>query len=119
MTSIEQLQKSIAAEKARIKKAQDKDALQIEKSKLKKQLFELRKPKPSPTKLKAMGILKRTGRGLKVIGGKATPIIKKQARLIREQQLRDDAIQRKLAKRKKPKMKKMKTSSNPFGNLDF
>ena len=75
------------------------------KFKLKTKKFKL-KPQVKVQK-KFKRIAKRTGKGLLKIGKKVTPIVKKQVRLIRQQQLRDEAIERKLSKRKPTK--KIKT----------
>lgn len=102
MVSIKQLQKSIAIEKEKVKKAQEKRNLRIQESRLKQELFQLRNPKASPGK--AERILRRGGRGFKEFLKKATPIVRKQFKLIREQQLRDDAIARRTKESKlKPK----------------
>ena len=70
-------------------------------------------------------ILKRTGRGLTKAGKIVGPALVKQGRLIRQQQLRDDALALKLRKlklkEKKYRMKhrKSKRESGLFAQLDF
>ncbi len=122
MVTLEELKKSIDEERKKVKKAQEIEASIIEKSKLRKQLFELRHQKAIAARGKGVRLLKTAGRGLLRVGKKSLPLIKKQAQLIRDQQLRDEAIERKLSKRKKSKPSKSKKKSNGFNvfdNLDF
>ena len=67
-------------------------------------MFELRNRKLIEAGKKAKRLSGRFGRGLLIAGKKAAPILQKQARLIREQQLRDEAIEKRLDKplKKKP-----------------
>ena len=112
MVTLEELKKSIDEERKKVKKAQEIEASIIEKSKLKKQLFELRHQKAIAARGKGIRLLKTAGKGLLKVGKKSLPLIKRQAQLIRDQQLRDEAIERRLSKGtkiKKPKVKKGKT----------
>lgn len=119
MVTIKQLQRSIAQEREKLGKVRGKEALEIEKSKLQTELFKLKHRKAIATGGKGARLLRKAGKGILRAGKKVAPVIIKQGRLIREQQLRDDAIARKLAKRKKPKTKKQPQGFNPLGNLDF
>ena len=98
--TIKQLRKGIAREREKLKKAQDIETKRIEMSKLNVELFKLKHRRVIAASGKGARLLRKAGRGIISIGKKAAPIISKQARLIREQQLRDDAIERKLAKGK-------------------
>lgn len=125
MVSIEELQRSIAEEKKKLKKAQELGAKQIEKSTLQKELFRLKHRKAIAASGKGARLLRRAGKGLIKAGKKAAPIIRKQARLIRIQQLRDEALERVLKKKRKkikPMIKKDKKKPVELGifkDLDF
>lgn len=119
MVTIKQLQRDIARERKKLGKVRGKETLEIEKSKLKKELFMIQHQKAIAGAGKGARLLRKAGRGILKAGKKAAPVIIKQGRLIREQQLRDDAIARKLAKTKKPKPKKQPQGFGVFGNLDF
>lgn len=86
-----------------------------------KSRFKLRPNLKTQRKLKS--IVSRTGRGLVQIGKRVAPIIKKQARLIRDQQLRDDALARRLSKGKPVKKKKVSKQKSQgldlFNDLGF
>ena len=107
MVTIEELKKRIAEERKKVEKAQEIDTAQIERSNLKKELFQLKQRKLILASAKGRRLLKRAGRGLLRAGRAAAPIVKKQVKLIREQQLRDEAIERRLSKRIKPTGKKI------------
>lgn len=95
MVTIKQLQKQIADKKARIKKAQDNRDLRLEKDKLSNELRLLNR---GPGTTRNIELARRTGRGFKrlaIAGGKA---LIKQGRLIKEQQERDAALQRRSSK---------------------
>lgn len=92
MVTIKQLRKQILREKARKEKIKTKLDLEVEKANLQ---LELKKLQRKPSTLRNIAIAKRTGRGLKFIGKKAFAAVKKQAILIKEQQLRDEALARK------------------------
>lgn len=117
MVTIKELQRSIDIEKKKLKKAQAISAKEIEKSKLKKELFQLKHRKGIAGAGKTAKLLRKASKGIIKAGEKAAPILKKQARLIRDQQLRDDAIARKLRKKKKPRKKKQ--GFNFMSDLDF
>lgn len=119
MVSIKELQRDIAKEQREIKKVRVIQHKEIEKSKLKKELFMLQHRKALAAGGKGARLLRRAGRGIFKAGKKATPILKKQARLIREQGLRDDALERHLAKRKKPKKGKQPKGFGLMKDLDF
>lgn len=119
MVSIKELQKSIAEEKLKVKRARTIQNKQIEESKLKKELFMLQHQKAIAGAGKGARLLRKAGKGILKAGKIIAPKIVKQGRLIREQQLRDDAIARKLAKRKKIKPKKQPKTPGLFEPLDF
>ena len=127
--SIAQLKKEIAEEERRIIK-EGKIAKSIaEQQELSRKLFALKNKKLIGAGAKAKRISKRFGKSLLRVGQKAGPVIQKQARLIREQQLRDDKIAHARSKKQKKIIKtsnKSRKSSpketqdnNIFGNLDF
>jgi len=134
--TIAQLKKEIATQRKRIAKEQTIAGKLSEKQKLNRELFELKNRKLIDAGAKAKRLSARLGKGILAIGKKAVPIVQKQARLIRDQQLRDDALARarnkqttqtykkvKLIKKrpKKTKIKKNNPKNNPyiFSNLDF
>lgn len=134
--SISQLRKEIAEQRKRIAKETKISNVISEKEKLSTELFKLKHRKLIGAGAKAKRLSVRFGKALLKVGQKASPIIQKQARLIRDQQLRDDAIARgrlkqtKKIKRKAPlttkTIKKTKRTSpreqqdlGVFGNLDF
>jgi len=119
MVSIKELQKSIAIEREKVRKAQEIEAGEIERSKLKKELFQLKHKKALATSGKGIRLLRKAGKGIISAGKKAAPVILKQGKLIRQQQLRDDAIARKLAKKKKSKPKKKSQGFNPLEDFGF
>ena len=88
MPTIEQLKKQIQAEELKISKAKKKQDLEFEKAKLSKQLKVLRR---SPSTKKNIALAKKTGTQIKKFGGIAGRAILKQAKLIKEQQMREDA----------------------------
>ncbi len=124
--SIAQIRKEIAEQKKRIAKEEDINKAIAEKQKLSSELFRLKQRKLIGAGAKAKRISKKFGKALLSVGKKSAPIIKKQARLIRDQQLRDDAIARARSKKQKKIIKKIRKSSpkkksdlGVFGNLDF
>lgn len=129
MVSIKELQRNIAEEREKLKKAQAIEAKQIEKSSLQKELFRLRHRKALAARGKGARLLRKAGKGILKASKKAIPILKKQARLIRQQQLRDDALEKVLKKKGikiKPKRKKIKPITKKksggvgiFKELDF
>ncbi len=98
--SIKQLRKEIAQQRRRIEKQQLTSKIISERQKLSRELFLLRNRKLIEAGKKARRLSGRLGRGILRTGKRIAPVIKKQAKLIRQQQLRDDAIARKLAKSK-------------------
>lgn len=90
----------LKAQKKRILDARDKakkkQELQFEKIGLEK---EIKKLKRSPGSLRNIEFAKRTGRGLKLLGKRFGSAAIRQAKRIKEQQLRDDAKFRKVGKK--------------------
>ncbi len=124
--TIAQLKIEIASQQKKFSKQKLLSEKVFEKIKLRRQLFELRNARLIKAGGKAKRLSERFGRGLLAVGKKAAPILKKQAKLIREQQLRDDAIKRRLDKplKKKPKKKikkrvKVSGGAAVFSGLDF
>jgi hypothetical protein len=103
MVSLTQLRKQIATERDKEKKLREREALQFEKIKLKKELKALRR---TPEQKRNIELLKRTGRGLKILGSKARAFTIKQAERIRKQQLRDASMIRKRVKKRGKKLRK-------------
>ncbi len=101
--SIEDLRKEISEQKKQISKEDIISKNVSEKMKLQRELFELRNRRLIKIAQKAKRLSKRFGKGILKTGQRAAPIIKKQIKLIREQQLRDEAIERRLSKRGKIK----------------
>lgn len=108
--SIAQLRREIAVQRKRIGKQRVLSEKIAEKQKLSQELFQLKNRQLIEAGGKARRLSKRLGRGLLKVGRIVGPKLQKQARLIREQQLRDDAIARRLSKEKVPKLKKRKKS---------
>ncbi len=108
--SIAQLEREIALQRKRLGKEQAL-VLKIEqRNKLSRELFELKNQKLLEAGSKARRLSKRFGKGILRVGKIVVPIVKKQGRLIREQQLRDDAAARRVGRREPPKTKKRKTA---------
>lgn len=87
MVTIESLKKKIKAQEARLDDIKKRQNLEFEKATLSKQLKTLKR---SPGTTRNIDLARRTGRGLRrlaTIGGKA---LIKQAKLIKDQQLRED-----------------------------
>ncbi len=106
--SVAQLKKEIAEQKKRIAKAQLTSNQIAERNKLRRQLFELRNRRLIEAGRKARRLSSRLGKRILKTGQRIAPVVKKQARLIREQQLRDEAIARKLSGKKISKKRKKK-----------
>lgn len=119
--TLAQLRREIAEQRKRIFKETSLSQKIAEKQKLSRELFQLKNQKLIGAGAKFKRLSKRFGKGLLKAGQTAAPILKKQARLIRDQQLRDDAIARKTSQglRKKKKGKSTKSELGIFGNLDF
>ncbi len=111
MVTLEELKISIEEERKKVKKAQEKEALRIKESQLKQELFKLKHSKAIAASGKGARLLKRAGMGLLKVSKTVAPVLAKQARLIRDQQLRDDAIERKISKKLKPKGRKKKSKT--------
>lgn len=123
MVTIEELEKEIKIERARVDKLKEKEALEIKKGELRRELFKLKNRKAIGAVGKVGKFLKRTA---KIVG----PAIRKQAKLIRDQELRDEAIVRRIKekrkvkkitkkRRKKSKVPGTSSGSNIFSDLDF
>lgn len=128
MVTIKQLQRELAIERKKFAKRQEKGSEELEKIKLKKEIRSLKFKSQIDTGAKAKRLIVKGGKALLRAGKKAAPVIQKQARLIREQQLRDDALERirtKQAKKTKRKVKVRKTRKEGtqelsiFEPLDF
>ena len=124
--TIKQLKLEIAEQRKRISKEMNLSKRIYEKQKLSKELFELKHKKLLGAGAKSKRLSRKFGKALLKVGKKTAPIIKKQAQLIRDQQLRDDAIARIRSKKQKKIIKKTRKSTPKkqkdlgiFGNLDF
>lgn len=104
--TIAQLRREIASQRKRIGKEQSVSQALAERNRLSRELFELKNRRLLKAGSKARRLSKRFGRGLLKVGRIVGPKLQKQARLIREQQLRDDAITRRLDKGTIPKPKR-------------
>ncbi len=103
MVTTESLKKQIRAQEERVQNIREKQKLEFEKVTLSKQLKMLKR---SPGTTRNIQLARRTGIGLKrlaTIGGKA---LIKQAKLIKDQQLREDMAFAKRGKRIRKKVKK-------------
>ncbi len=116
---LKKLRKELAASRQKIKVARSKADIEIEKRRIKRELFLLRNPKKVIFAKDAGKALKRTG---KIVG---TAVLK-QARLIKAQQERDARIAQAREQRFKPKKIKVRKSPrktsqgfNLFDDLDF
>lgn len=129
MVTIKQLKEQIARERARKNALKTRIDLEVEKANLQ---LELKKLQRKPGTLRNIALAKRTGRGLKIIGKKTFKAVKKQALLIKDQQLRDQALARrdirragkKIGKKSRKRFKKIIKESSPdffsgLGGLDF
>ncbi|KKN48499.1 hypothetical protein LCGC14_0651920 [marine sediment metagenome] len=114
-----QLRREIAAQRRRIVKQQLTPKQISERTTLERELFMLKNQRLIEAGRKAKRLSRRFGRGILKTGEKIAPVIKRQSRLIRQQQLRDDAIQRKLAKRRPRKKKKTQKRFDPIGEFNF
>lgn len=126
--SVAQLKKEIAEQEKRIAKEELSSKRTAEVIELQSKLFRLKRRKLIGVGAKAKRLSAKFGKGVLATGKKVAPVIKKQAKLIRDQQLRDDAIARVRAKKSKispkriKKRRKQTTSSNNldvFSSLDF
>lgn len=133
--TIKQLEREIAQQRKQVAKEKQLSQVISRKRELSSELIRLKNRRLIATGSKSKRLLKRFGKGLLKTGskvGKAIgPAVKKQARLIRDQQLRDDAIFRarqksakKISRGPTRKTRKKPRSggglgSDIFGNLDF
>ncbi len=108
--TIRQLKREIKIQKKKIAKQQTISGIISEKQKLSQELFQLKNQRLIEAGKKAKRLSGRFGRGILRVGKKIAPVVKKQARLIRDQQLRDDAIARRVSPKTIPKPKKRKKS---------
>ena len=122
MVTLEKLRRDIAKEKEKIRKRKAFIASEEEKKKLAKELDLLK----NPSAMKNRELAQRTLRGLKIIGKKTFKVASKQAKLIRDQQLRDEAkfkSQRgkatKKIKKRRSKTQKAISNLDLFEPLDF
>lgn len=111
---LKRLRQEIADERKKIDASQKAIAERTELKRLKSKLKVLK----SPGRQKFRAGLARTSRGLKFIGKKVSKSVITQAKLIKAQQLRDEAASRKLAKGAKPRQKLSGNPISGFG-LDF
>lgn len=88
MVTIAQLNKKIEREKVKIASAEKKKGLEIKKSILERRLKVLQR---SPSTQRNIKLAQRTSRGFKKLSKIAGKKLLKQGKLIRDQQLRDDA----------------------------
>lgn len=91
--TIAQLKAEIVRQRKRIAQETDVADVIAEKQKLSRTLFQLRNKKLIGFGAKAKRLSKQFGKGVLRAGKIIAPAIQKQAKLIREQQLRDDAIE--------------------------
>ncbi len=109
---LELLRKQLAEGQSKVKLAETKAGIEIEKSKIRKELILLKHPKK-------IALAKRLGRGFKVTGRKVGTALIKQGKLIAAQQERDRRIEvarekilSKPVKVRKSKKKKRVSSNN-------
>jgi len=121
--TITQLKREIAGHKMKIAKETTFSKSLTKKQQLNRELLALKHRKLIEVGIKAKRLSKRFGKAILKTGKKVAPIVQKQVKLIRDQQLRDDAIENARAKRyKKKKQKKSTKRKNDLGifsNLDF
>jgi hypothetical protein len=121
MVTLKEIQRQIAKEKKKIQKEDNLAKKLKEKRKAQAELIMLKNRKAIAAGKKAKAISGRFGRALlrtgSKVGKRVGPAIVKQAKLIREQQLRDDARERALLNKtmkskNKSKRKPKKTTRN-------
>lgn len=95
MVTLKELQKQIAFEKAKRKKVEVKV---LEQRKIQDLQDELKQLRRTPSQVRTSKLVKRTGRGLKLIGKKVSAAAIRQGKRIRKQQLRDLAAAEKREK---------------------
>ncbi len=117
---LEKLRRELAAGEEKVRIAEAKADIQIEKSGLRKKLLLLKHPKK-------IALAKRFGRGFKVTGKKVGTALIKQGRLIAAQQERDrrldvareKMLSRPVKVRKGKKKKRISNNDRGFNPLDF
>lgn len=92
--TIKQLKVDIAVQKARIGKETLLSKNIEERNKFSRQLFQLKNRRFIGAGAKVKRLSKQFGKAILKVGRKTAPIIKKQAQLIRDQQLRDNELTR-------------------------
>ncbi len=108
--SIAQLEREIALQRKRLGKEQALVSKIEQRNELSRELFELKNQKIIQAGKKVKRLSGRFGRGILRVGKVVGPALQKQARLIREQQLRDDAIAKRIGRREPPKTKRRKVA---------
>ncbi len=96
MVTLDQLKEQKRRILAQRDKATERQRIQFEKIGLEK---EIKKLKRSPGSVRNIELARRTGRGLKILGKRVGSAAIRQAKRIKEQQLRDDAKFKKTGKK--------------------
>lgn len=119
---LERLRKQLAEGQEKVRTAEAKAGIEIEKSKIRKQLILLKHPKK-------IALARRLGRGFKITAGKTGKALIKQGRLIATQQERDRRLEvarekmfgKKVKVRKSKKKKRVGSNNQMFDltRLDF
>ncbi len=119
---LEELRKELKAGQEKVRTAEAKAGIEIEKSKIRKQLILLKHPKK-------IALARRLGRGFKITAGKTGKALIKQGRLIATQQERDRRLEvarekmfgKKVKVRKSKKKKRVGSNNQMFDltRLDF
>ncbi len=109
---LKRLRKAIAKEQEKVRETSFISKQAGEKKRLERELFVLRNPKKIET-------ASRIKRGFKILATKSFKGLKKQAKLIRDQQLREDALSRKRLKPIKKKKRRERDGFNIFAPLDI
>ena len=119
---LEELRKELKAGQEKVRTAEAKAGIEIEKSKIRKQLILLKHPKK-------IALARRLGRGFKITAGKTGKALIKQGRLIAAQQERDRRLEvarekmfgKKVKVRKSKKKKRVGSNNQMFDltRLDF
>lgn len=112
MVTIDELKRKIKEKEDKIATAERKRKLELEKSNLSRQLKLLQR---SPATSKNIELARRTARGFKRLAGIGGRALVKQVKLIKDQQLREDAVlarrQKKITKTVKKAGKKLRKAS--------
>ncbi len=107
--TIAEIRKEIAEQRKRIAKEETVSKAIAEREKLSSELFKLKNRKLIGAGAKAKRLSGKFGKALLKVGKKVAPVVQKQAKLIREQQLRDDAILRARSKKSGKRITTVKT----------